>query len=60
MPITTREFGSLQEQLDNEQLLVNKYRAYAVQIADPQLRTKFEQLAARHQEHFNRLLNYLC
>lgn len=57
--LTTRELGSLTDQLVREQVLVKKYKMYANQCCDPQLRTKCEQVAARHQNHYNTLLNQL-
>lgn len=53
--LTTRELTSLTDQLSREQGLVKKYKMYAVQCCDPQLRVKCEQLAARHQNHYNTL-----
>jgi hypothetical protein len=40
-------------------VLVKKYKSYANQCTDPQLKTKCEQVASRHQEHFNRLMTHL-
>ena len=55
--LTTRELGSLTDQLAREQVLVKKYKMYGAQCCDPQLRIKCEQVAARHQNHYNTLLN---
>ena len=57
--LTTRELGSLTDQLTREQLLVKKYKMYGAQCCDPQLRMKCQQVAARHQNHYNTLLNQL-
>lgn len=57
--ITSKELSALEDQLNYEQVLVKKYRTYAASCADPQLRTKCEQVAARHQDHFNRLMGHL-
>ena len=47
--LTTRELGSLTDQLTREQVLVKKYKMYGAQCCDPQLRMKCQQVAARHQ-----------
>lgn len=57
--LTIRELDSLKDQLAREQALVKKYRMYGAKCCDPQLRTKCEQTAARHQNHYNTLLNQL-
>ena len=57
--LTTKELGSIQDQLVREQVVVKKYKMYASQCCDPQLRNKCEQVAARHQNHYNTLLNQL-
>lgn len=57
--LTSKELTALEDQLNYEQILVKKYRTYSSQCSDPQLKTKCEQVAARHQDHFNRLMSHL-
>lgn len=57
--ITSKELSALDDQLSMEQVLVKKYRTFANQCSDPQLKTKCTQIADRHQTHFNTLMNYL-
>lgn len=57
--LTSKELSALEDQLSAEQMLVKKYRAYAGLCTDPQIKAKCEQVAAKHQEHFNRLMNHL-
>lgn len=57
--ITSKELSALEDQLNYEQMLVKKYRTFANACSDPQLRQKCEQVAARHQDHFNRLMSHL-
>lgn len=57
--LTPRELENLESQLCREQTLVKKYKFYAQCCADPQLRTKCQQAAARHQNHYNALLGQL-
>jgi len=57
--ITTKELSALDDQLSMEQVLVKKYRTFANQCSDTELRTKCNQIADRHQMHFDTLANYL-
>ncbi len=57
--LTTKELSSLEEQLEQEQLLVKKFKMYSEGCTDPQLKQKCEQIAARHQDHYTRLLNHI-
>ncbi len=57
--ITSKELSALDDQLNLEQVLVKKYRTFANQCSDPQLKTKCSQIADRHQAHFDTLMNYL-
>jgi hypothetical protein len=57
--LTSKELSALEDQLNYEQILVKKFHTFASGLSDPQLRTKCEQVAAKHQDHFNRLMNYL-
>lgn len=49
------ELHMLKKQLDKEQMLMEKYKNYALLCKDPQLRTKCEQMAAHHQSHYQLL-----
>lgn len=57
--ISSKELTALDEQLNHEQTLVKKFTAYANNTSDTALRTKYQQLATKHQAHFNTLLSYL-
>lgn len=57
--LTSKELTALEDQLNYEQILVKKYRTFAGQCSDPQLKMKCEQVASRHQDHFNRLMTHL-
>ena len=57
--ITSKELIALDDQLTMEQVLVKKYRTFANQCSDPQLREKCTQIADRHQAHFNTLIAHL-
>ena len=51
--LTAKELGAL------EQLLIKKYKSYAALATDPQIKTQCEQIAGRHQNHFDRLMGFL-
>ncbi len=57
--LTSKELSALGDQLSQEQVLVKKYRMYAQQMTDAQLKAKCEQIAAEHQNHYNTLMSYL-
>ena len=57
--LTTKELSAIEDQLAIEQTLVKKYQLYAPSSTDPQLKAKCEQIAAKHQTHFDRLISQL-
>jgi rubrerythrin len=57
--ITAKELTALEDQLNYEMVLVKKYRTLAGQSTDAEIKTKYSQIASKHQEHFNRLYSYL-
>jgi len=57
--MTTKELTALEEKLGSEQVIVKKYRTMAQQCSDPTIRSKLEDIANRHQQHFDTLLCYL-
>ena len=59
MNLTTKELMALEDQLSSEQLLVKKYRNFAVLCTDAQLKATCNQIADKHQQHFNTLMGYL-
>ena len=57
--ITTKELSALEDHLNSEKLMIKKYQSMAQLTSDPQIRTKCEQIAARHNEHYTRLMAHL-
>ena len=57
--LTSKEATALGEQLGSEQVLVAKYRSMAAVCQDTAIRTKLEQIASRHQQHYDRIVSYL-
>ena len=53
--ITAKELSALSDLLTMEQNLVAKYKNYAEQTTDSELKNHYEQIAARHQRHFDEL-----
>lgn len=59
MNLTTKELSMLEDQLNYEQVLTKKYRSFATQCTDANLKVKCNQIADKHQQHFNTLMGYL-
>lgn len=57
--LTEKELSCISDQLSQETVLVQKFKQYAQQCEDPELKTKCEQIASKHQEHFNTLFQIL-
>ncbi|MGN0171593.1 MAG: spore coat protein [Acutalibacteraceae bacterium] len=57
--LTSKELSALEDELSAEQLLIKKYKTYAKLVSDPQLQNKCEQMAQKHQKHFDSLMGYL-
>ena len=53
--ITAKELSAITDLLGMEKLLVAKYRAYACQTTDQALKNEYEQIAMRHQRHYDEL-----
>ncbi len=59
MNLTVKELMALEEQLNGEQVLIKKYRSFASDCQDAQLKATCNQAADKHQQHFNTLMGYL-
>ncbi|MGL5972646.1 MAG: spore coat protein [Oscillospiraceae bacterium] len=57
--LSEKELTGIEEQLGAEQILVSKFKDYSQKCQDPELKAKYEQVAAKHQQHFDTLLNML-
>lgn len=53
--ITSKELSAISDLLTMEETVVAKYRAYACETNDKTLKDRYEQLAMRHQRHFDEL-----
>ena len=57
--LTSKEAIGLSEQLGSEKVLIAKYRGLASQCSDTAIKTKLEQIASKHQQHYDKIVTYL-
>lgn len=53
--ITEKELAGLSELLNEEELLIHKFQMLASHCEDAEVKAKFEDIANKHQSHFNAL-----
>ena len=52
--LTTKELGAITDQLASEKTIIAKLRTYAERTGDAELKSKYEQMAAKHTEHYDK------
>lgn len=57
--LSSKELSAIEDQLNYEQCLIKKYISYSTMCTDPTLKNKCNQIAGRHQQHYDKLLSYL-
>ncbi len=57
--ITAKELTALSDLLTMEENLTAKYRQTATEVSDSTLKDHYEQMAMRHQQHYDELLSNL-
>ncbi len=57
--LTSKELSLIEDLLSMEQNLIKKYSMYSQICTDPQLKTKYEQVAQKHQAHYSSLIGNL-
>ena len=57
--ITSKELGALSDLLTMEENMTAKYKQTAAQTTDSTLKNHYEQLAMRHQRHYDELVSNL-
>ncbi len=57
--LSEKELSSISDSLAEEELLVKKYQMLASQTSDTEIKNTFNEVADRHQEHFNSLYSLL-
>lgn len=53
--ITEKELSAIEDMLTMEHNLVAKYQEYACKTQDPALKNKYEEMALRHQRHYDEI-----
>ncbi|MBO5293730.1 MAG: hypothetical protein J6B71_00565 [Clostridia bacterium] len=53
--ITAKELSAISDLLSAEENLIAKYKCYAAEATDSVLKTQYEQIAQRHQRHFDEM-----
>jgi len=57
--LTSKELSTIEDQLHLEENLVSKFRNFAQTTNDTALKTKYEQIAKQHEQHYFTLYSYL-
>lgn len=57
--LTSKELSAIEDQLNCEQMLIKKFKAYAEMATDPKVKTTCEQIANQHKQHFDTLMGHL-
>ena len=59
MNLTDKELMALEKQLEQEKILIKKYRAFSQDCQDAALKAVCNRIADKHQQHFNTIAGYL-
>ena len=57
--LTSKELSGIEDELKCEQILVHKCTMYAQQTQDAALKSKLEEIAQKHQAHYDQLYSLL-
>ena len=57
--LTAKELTALEDQLNAEMTLVKKYKTMAAMCSDAQIQQCLNDIAQKHQQHFNTLMTFL-
>ena len=57
--LTAKELSGIEDQLKSEQSVICKCRMYAQSVHDNALKGKFEEIAQKHQQHYDKLYSLL-
>lgn len=57
--LSEKELSCINESLSEEELLVKKYQMLAQQSNDNEVSAKMEEIAQRHEKHFNQIYSLL-
>lgn len=57
--LSEKELSFLEDQLNAEQLLIKKFKAIAAEASDQEIKTCCDQIACKHQQHFDTMMGFL-
>lgn len=57
--LSEKELSALNDSLNEEELLVKKFKMLATHSQDEEVKCKFEEISKKHQDHFNMLYKQL-
>lgn len=57
--LTTKELSGIEDQLKSEQNMIAKCKMFASNVHDAALKTKFDEIAQKHQQHYDKLYSLL-
>lgn len=57
--LTSKELSALEDQIGYQQTLVKKYEAMACLCDDTKIQRNLNDIANKHRQHFNTLVNFL-
>lgn len=57
--VSEKELSALNDLLSEEELLIKKFKMLAEHTQDTEIKGKFEEIANKHQSHFNSLYEQL-
>lgn len=57
--LTAKELSAIEDQLNCEQMLIKKFKAYAASATDPQIKASCENMAQCHKNHYDTLMGHL-
>lgn len=59
MSLTSKELSAIEDELASEQTLICKMKAYSQMCTDQGLKQKCDDIAQKHQCHYDKLMNLL-
>lgn len=59
MKLTEKELAQLNDMLNEEALLVKKFKMLAEHCQEAEIKAQLENISKQHQQHFNELYAYL-
>ena len=57
--LSEKELSYLEDQLSAEQLLIKKFKALSAEASDAEIKTCCDQIANKHQQHFDTMMGFL-